>query len=317
MRTIRKATRATGGGIVVALFAACSDPATAPTSVAQAAPKPGFAVGDVVGTEVSDTAVAGRLTICVEGNAPGTFTVTHRPVGGGTGTSAGEGFVVLPGRGDECRIAAVGNSPSGSGIEVTVIDKSVGSLGDAATRQQNVVDEGGAEAFYEFSPRPPTEGVVSISDDVYVNTINVVHGTRLTFVIVVGLGPTGCTRTVEWFRYHGGATIVVTRGGRRANEQRAIFAATPEQPGGVTWDGGNDVLTLYQQLLAALNTTLDLGPAIERLAPAMSDARAITGGSGTHIALVGNPSAARIAALTDVLRDFNEGRFPGWPQCED
>ena len=126
--------------------------------------------------------------------------------------------------------------------------------------------------------------------------------------------PSGCTYTKGWYQNKNGApTIVLTLDGRTPNEQRAIFAASPGQPGNVTWGTNNkpnNLLNLYQQLLAALNNGGATGP--QSVQDAIGAALAATGGTGLNITVVGSPN---IGALITPLSDFNEGKVAGYPHC--
>jgi hypothetical protein len=99
--------------------------------------------------------------------------------------------------------------------------------------------------------------------------------------------------------------------GRSKPDAQKIFDATPGKPGGVTWQGGNDVLNLYQQLLAALLNGGAAGPAAVQTA--ITQAQAGTGGSG--LAITTNLSQAQVSALINTLSAFNEGTFAGFPHC--
>ena len=130
---------------------------------------------------------------------------------------------------------------------------------------------------------------------------------------------TGCTYTKGWYRNNGSETIIALADGLTKAQQQAIFDATPGQPGGITWDGGNNTLNLYQQLLAAINNlggNLTAGPAAvdAAVAAAIAGTNVTGAGNNLNIALVGSPD---VSGLIDVLSDFNEGTFAGWPHCED
>lgn len=120
----------------------------------------------------------------------------------------------------------------------------------------------------------------------------------------------GCTFTKGWYRNHGSNTVTAVDGRTKAQAQ-AIFDATPGQPGGVTWQGGNDVLNLYQQLLAAILNGGTSGPAATQAA--IAAAQAGTGGTGLNITTT--LTQTQISDLIDALTAFNEGTLAGFPHC--
>jgi hypothetical protein len=132
---------------------------------------------------------------------------------------------------------------------------------------------------------------------------------------------TGCTYTKGWYQNKNGAPTVIAVDGRTKSEAQQIFAATPGQPGNVTWGDDNkpnNLLNLYQQFLAALQNLG--GDANEDAGPADVDAaidavQAGTGGTGLNITTT--LTDTQISDLIDVLSAFNEGQFAGWPHCED
>lgn len=129
--------------------------------------------------------------------------------------------------------------------------------------------------------------------------------------------PSVCTYTKGWYRNNGADTVIAVDG-RTMAEAQAIFAATPGDPGGVTFGGDNTLLNLYQQLLAALNNlggdaNEDAGPAA--VDAAIDAAQAGTGGSGLSITTT--LTQEQMSDLIDVLSAFNEGQFAGFPHCTD
>jgi hypothetical protein len=126
----------------------------------------------------------------------------------------------------------------------------------------------------------------------------------------------GCTFTKGWYRNNGEETIIAVDG-RTIAQVETIFDATPGQPSGVTWQGGNNVLNLYQQLLAALQNlggNATAGPAA--VDAAVASALAATGGTGLNITISGL-TQAQISSLINVLSRFNQGEFARWPHCDD
>jgi len=122
----------------------------------------------------------------------------------------------------------------------------------------------------------------------------------------------GCTFTKGWYRNHGSSTVTAVDGRTKAQAQ-AIFAATPGKPGGVTWQGGNDLLNLYQQLLAAILNGGTTGPA--NVQAAIAAAQLGTGGSGLNITTT--LTQTQISTLMNTLDDFNSGKDAGFPHCGD
>src|SRR5215207_7344824 len=82
--------------------------------------------------------------------------------------------------------------------------------------------------------------------------INAFHSDEATFYNVA-VPQTGCTYTKGWYGNKNGSQTIIVVDGRAVADQQAIFNATPGKPGSVTWNGSNNNLNLYQQLLAALN----------------------------------------------------------------
>ena len=82
--------------------------------------------------------------------------------------------------------------------------------------------------------------------------------------------------------------------------------------GGVTFQGNNSLLNLYQQYLAALLNGGAAGP--QAVQDAIDAVAAGTGGAGTTITTT--LSKADISAYTETLSGFNEGLLPGWPHCD-
>ena len=130
---------------------------------------------------------------------------------------------------------------------------------------------------------------------------------------------TGCTYTKGWYRNNGTSTIIALADGLSMSQQQQVFNATPGKPGLVTWTGGNDVLNLYQQLLAAINNlggNESAGPAA--VDQAIIDAKAgldvSTNGGGVQIALV---AGTDVSGLIGTLSSFNEGALAGWAHCAD
>jgi len=283
MRMNRKAALAAGATLGIAFLTACSDSPTAPT--ASPVPlKPAFLVGDVVGTLVNNVPQPGRLTICKEGNVNGTFTVTHVNVSGGTGTSAGAGFVVATG---ECRIAAVGNSASGSAIEVTVNETSAGLV---STSEQDVVDADGS------GPGAPVVGSQFSPRAANPYTINIIHGTRLTFVNhVEPPGNEGCTPGYWKQEQHFGNWAPVSLGQTFAGAG-FTFGFTGTLLEGLNANGGG-INALARHAAAAYLNSFSSGV---DYAYTTAQVLAIANGTGIY-------SGLSVEARKDLLAAANEG----------
>jgi len=120
----------------------------------------------------------------------------------------------------------------------------------------------------------------------------------------------GCTFTKGWYRNKGSNTVTAVDG-RSKSDAQTIFSATPGQPNGVTWEGSNDVLNLYQQLLAAILNGGTNGPAATQAA--IIAAQAGTGGTGLNITTT--LTQTEISDLINALSAFNEGTLAGFPHC--
>ena len=139
------------------------------------------------------------------------------------------------------------------------------------------------------------------------------HGIVVVFTNAAIPAPS-CTYTKGWYRNNGSSTVIAVDG-RTIAQAQAIFNATPGKPGSVTWEGDNNTLNLYQQLLAALNNldgnALGGPPAVDA---AIAAALAGTGGIGTNITLA---PGTDVSGLIETLSNFNEGEFAGFPHCDD
>jgi len=121
----------------------------------------------------------------------------------------------------------------------------------------------------------------------------------------------GCTYTKGWYRNNGSNTVTPVNGLSKADAQ-AIFDATPGKPGNVTWVGSNDLLNLYQQLLAAM---LNGGTSSGNSTVTGAIAAAQLGTTVTGLKITTTLTQAQISALINTLSTFNEGSFPGFPHC--
>ena len=131
---------------------------------------------------------------------------------------------------------------------------------------------------------------------------------------------TGCTFTKGWYQNKNGSPTVTAVDGRTKAEAQAIFKG---QYTTSNTSGNNINLNLlgnvYQQTLAAI---LNLGgDGHENDGPAEVDAAIALalggiGGTGTNI-INQTLTQAQLGALATTLANFNEGKYVGWPHCDD
>ena len=302
MKTNRLAISAGTAVIALAGLIACSpDQTTSPTRVNIARP-----VFDLTGNPN-----AGSLEVCKSGTAA-TFTVTFggnfnntqvtggiTPAGGNSytfGLTAGQCLVIY----NRPVVAGVTLDPD---VNATVVETA--PVGGITFVSVTTTTESG---------NPQSTNPAARSGSV---TWNMFHDARVSFVNAPPPPPPVCTYTKGWYRNNGEETIIAVDG-RTIAQVETIFDAKPGQPGGVTWQGGNDVLNLYQQLLAALQNLG--GDANEDNGPPAVDAAidaAQNGTGGTGLAITTTLTQDEVSALIDVLSDFNEGQFAGFPHCSD
>ena len=304
MRMNRKAALAAGASLGIAFLAACSDSPTDPAANVMV-PKANLAVGGVTSTP-APTATTGKLFVCKTGNAGGSFTFSRSTtgtvvgssyVGGANASISGVNIAV-----NTCLEVANDDSPSGNGSFITINEAPA-----ANTVQTITACQFRGYALDGVTLNPPEACVFVNGGNVFLNHF---HGYVITYNNVFTPPPSGCTYTKGWYRNNGSNTVTAVDGRSKADAQ-AIFAATPGKPGDVTWEGGNNTLNLYQQLLAAiLNGGLNGPTAVKN---AIAAAQAATGGTGQNITLV---PGTDVSALIDVLSSFNEGEFPNWPHCD-
>ena len=286
MRMNQKVALMTSAGLV-AFLGACADSATAPSARDISRDATLAVAGTTAG--ITTTAVPSEIRVCKVGNVAGTFTVSRTNVTSTGFTIVGAAYVVQPGT---CAVVLEDDSPSGSGSQVTVTETSAGLQSIAGVQ----TEIGGPQVALVA----PANGAGYF--------INSIHGIRLTFTNNVVTG--GCTYTKGWYRNHGSSTVTAVDGRTKA-EAQAIFDATPGQPGSVTWQGDNNTLNLYQQLLAALLNGGASGPA--SVQTAIANAQAATGGTGLNITLV---AGTDVGALITPLSNFNEGNVANFPHCD-
>jgi len=307
-----KGALAAGAVLGAGILAACSDSATAPSARPAMMAKPSFAVGDPTTVAPPN---ATELRICKAGDVGGTINITD--VGNGSG-----------GSGNPTIIADQNGAVAGAQVALSP------AAGGAPNCVMAVIDLGNAnQQIGDFFTVTETVGAgVNSVKTCYLNNgdavadacppdffINTAHGWTVVFTNTAP-PPDVCTYTKGWYQNKNGApTIVLTIDGRTPNQQRAIFEASPGQPGDVTWGTNNkpnNLLNLYQQLLAAINNldgNLTAGPtAVDN---AISAALAGTGGSNLHISTT--LTNEQISALIDTLSSFNQGEFAGFPHCGD
>jgi hypothetical protein len=313
MRMNRKAALAAGASLGIAFLAACSDSPTDPAARAVAIPKTSFAVGDAT----NSTPVVTLLKICKVGDASGTFTITDV----GDGSASGNPTIV------DDNAGVAGNqktltpgTPASPNCVIAVEDNgnATASIGDFFT----VTEATAAGVTTETHCFLSGSGELPCPAQFFINTA---HGWTVVVTNTAPPPPAICTFTKGWYQNKNGEpTIIAGIDGRSKADQIKIFNASPGQPGDVQWGVGaatdnkpNNLLNLYQQLLAALN---NLGgnatagpPAVDA---AIASALAITSGTGTQI-FVTPAGVAQISGLINTLSSFNQGEFANFPHCSD
>ena len=298
--------------VALAAFAmACSDSST-PTGLAPSGPS--LVISSV--TTTTPAVAFGAVELCKTSNVAGTFgfnTSTDAP----TGTRLDEGtpdvsITVGAGGGTVCKTIYSGSTLSNAAgaNSLTIVETA-----NAATLTN-------IDVIQYLHPSPTYLAGTHLNDTeseatrTAVVKINSDMSRRVTYTNTTTVVTTGCTYTKGWYRNNGSGTITMTLDGRTVAQQQAIFDATPGKPGSVTFGDNNNLLNLYQQLLAALNNldgNLTAGPA--DVDAAVAAALAGTGGTGLNITTT--LTHTQISDLIDTLSDFNEGTFTGWPHCDD
>jgi hypothetical protein len=268
-------------GMVALVVAACSEGVTPPNAPTA------FAVGDPV--TPPGAAVAGTVVVCKLGNTGGTFDVSGVEFGTSSGfTSVGSNYAIATGT---CREVARDESTAGNGTTVTVSED--------------------AQANVTVDPVVCVDNAANTCNPASMS-LNIIHGYLITYTNTLDEPEEGCTYTKGWYR-NNGEDDVTDVDGRSAADARAIFDATPGQPGNVTFGGNNSLLNLYQQLLAAILNGGESGP--QAVQDAISDAQDETGGTGQNITTT--LTKQEISSLTAILSAFNEGSYAGFPHCDD
>jgi hypothetical protein len=293
MRMNRKAALAAGASLGIALLSACSDSPTAPSKAAAFIPKSSFALNDLT----TSTPVAGQLTICKAGNIGGTFTVTFTAGQGGAGVPSAQNPITVAN--GECRVAGLdaGDASQSKGDFFHVTENAAADPANTTQVLTSCVDLSG--------PTP----CANFANNYFINNV---HGVTLTYTNTFTEPPpppSGCTFTKGWYQSKN-ATITGVDG-LSVDVETAFFAAQPNKTGSVSFVGPNNLLNLYQQLLAALENGGAGGP--QAVQDAIAAAQAGTTVTGT--VLTTSLSNTDISNLINTLTAFNEGTFPNWPHC--
>lgn len=303
MNTNRLAVSAAGMALALAGAIACSpDSTTAPARV-----NTGNVVFDLTGNpnagslEVCKTGTAASFTVTFGGNFNNTqVTGGITPAGGNSytfGLAAGQCLIVY----NRPVVAGVMNDPN---VTATVTETA----------------PGGGNTFVSVTSTAESGNTATADQAARSGTVawNMFHDARVAFVNAPP-APSGCTFTKGWYRNNGSNTVIALADGLTKSQQQQVFDATPGQPGLVTWNGGNNNLNLYQQLLAAINNlggNLTAGPAAVdvAIAAALAGTSSTTLNGGVQITVA---AGTDVSGLIDVLSSFNEGEFAGWPHCAD
>jgi hypothetical protein len=296
MRMNRKSALAAGASLGMAFLAACSESPTAPAAVVS---KASFAIGDITDGPAPE-ATPGVIIVCKTGNVGGDFAFTRTTEGSNVDPNGGvaSNQTIATGK---CLEVARDNSPSGNGSHITITEQSAPNVTFSITacRFRGYALDG-------VTLNPPEDCVYTNGGDLFINHF---HGFVITYNNVFTPPPTGCTYTKGWYQSKN-ATITGVDG-LSVSVEAAFFAATPNKTGSVSFVGPNNLLNLYQQLLAALENGGANGP--QGVKDAIAAAQAGTTVTGT--VLTTTLSNGDISSLIDTLSNFNEGKLTGWPHC--
>ena len=287
MRMNRKVALAAGASFGLAFLAACSSESTAPKAIAT---KASLAVGDVT---ASVTPAVGKVFVCKTGNAGGDFSFTRQSTGANPDANASVASNQTIATGT-CLEVANDFSPSGSGSNLTITEAA------AANTVQTV-----ASCVFVGVDNIPQSCTYANGGNIFFNSF---HGYVITYNNVFTPPTTGCTFTKGWYRNNGANTITGVDG-LTTTVEAAFFAATPNNLGPVIYTGSNNLLNLYQQLLAALENGGAGGP--QAVQDAIAAAQAGTTVSGYTLSTT--LTATEISDLINTLSAFNEGTFEGCP----
>lgn len=306
MQMNRKVALAASAGFGMVFLGACADSATAPNSskfVSGVYRDAVLNVGDVT----NQTAVATLIKICKIGDASGTFTITDV----GNGVTSGNPTIIDDNAGLSGNQKTMTPGPDATPNCVVAVEDN----GNASIEQGDfftVTEAVAAGVTTSTRCFLAGSGELACPAQFFINSA---HGWTILVRNTAPPPPAGCTYTKGWYRNNGSSTVTAVDG-RTAAEARLIFDATPGKPGNVTWQGDNNTLNLYQQLLAAiLNGGLTSGNTT--VVNAINAALAATGeaaGQPLSITLV---AGTDVGGLTATLSNFNEGNVANFPHCDD
>jgi len=293
MRMNRMGALLLGAGMIT--MAACSDSPTAPATPTAIPKTTSFELG--TGEFALRAPVATELIVCKAGDVGGSFNLVIEAGESGAGVPETRAlpFNLNPGAGGvaNCTLAAtdLGDAGDELGDYFTVnetVDAGVTSSRVCYLNNGDLVADGCPDRFF----------------------INTAHGWTVVVTNVAPPEETGCTYTKGWYQSKN-ATLTGADGLDVAVEA-AFFAATPNKTGSVSFVGPNNLLNLYQQLLAALENGGESGP--QAVQDAIDDAQ-----DGTSVSAGGELTTTltntEISALIVTLSAFNEGTYKGWPHC--
>jgi hypothetical protein len=286
-------------GLGVAFLAACSDSPTSPSKGAFV-PKSSFAVGDATNA----TPVNTLIKICKVGDASGTFTITDV----GNGSASGNPTIIdddAGTAGNQKTLTPGTDAAPNCVVAVEDLGNATNEVGDFFT----VTEATGAGVTTETRCFLAGSGELACPAQFFINTA---HGWTILVRNTAPTPPPRCTYTKGWYRNNGADTITGVDG-LTIPVEGAFFAATPNKTGSVSFVGPNDLLNLYQQLLAALENGGAAGPAAVKTAITQAQAGTSVSAGGV---LTTTLTQGEISALIVTLSAYNEGTFAGFPHCE-
>jgi hypothetical protein len=293
MRMNSKAALGMSALLSVALVAACSDSATAPTAASVRLPKVGFLVA---GDAATSTPVPGEFRVCKAGNTSGSFVVSATaPDGttqGGTHSVVSSPITIPAG---SCVVVAADNGGSGFGSNVTVEES-------PATNLTSVV---GARISI-------TDGTTTINNpsNPYTDFINSIHGVRLTFTN--SAVSSGCTFTQGYYKNHETYVSNLLNGGTiNIGTLASPFLLNADQIDanlGTNPKGGNAFYILSHQLITAELNIIGGASAPQAVQDAIDDAQELFADGA--ISAGERASAISLAAILDA---YNNGLAAGGP----
>ena len=306
--------------VALAAFAvACSDPTTPSPSVLGSSP-----FTDIItpARTASPPVAFGAIELCKTSNVGGDFDFDATYTAGTalvSGTLDTDPDITIPaGGGTVCTVIYSGSTLSNTGgADQVVIVETANAVPltnidiiQYLHPDPNYGTAGSAPRLNDSESEAARTATVKINSDM---------SRRVTFTNTATV-TTGCTYTKGWYQNKNGAPTVVAVDGRTKAQAQTILASTPspnpDKNLGVTWGDDNLLHNLYQQLLAALlNLGLNATAGPDAVDAAISAALAGTGGTGLNITTT--LTHEQMSDLVDVLSDFNEGKFAGWPHCSD